>query len=359
MLAHRDTHLTAPAPASVALVCDAGPQVGIGHVMRCLALAEELLARGSDVTLVADLAELPWAQDQAERRGVRVAAPGTGAPPDAVLAVLRRLEPAAVVIDSYRLPASFYETVRAGHPVLALVDGDVGGRHADVYVDQNIGAEEKDWELPPGSIRLAGLDYALMRDDLRAHRPTAPRVEASDPPRVLAFFGGTDAYGVAPLVARALVASASPWTATVVAATPALRAELEAVEVGPGQELTIIEPTDRLAEKVAAADVVVSAAGTSSWELFCLGSAVAFVCVADNQSDAYRRVVREGLALGLGTIDELAHEPGAIEAAGAALRGVLEDPAERARLRAATWQRVDGAGRVRVVDTLAGFRSRD
>ena len=58
MLAHRDTHLTAPAPASVALVCDAGPQVGIGHVMRCLALAEELLARGSDVTLVADLAEL-------------------------------------------------------------------------------------------------------------------------------------------------------------------------------------------------------------------------------------------------------------------------------------------------------------
>ena len=50
-----------------------------------------------------------------------------------------------------------------------------------MLLDQNIGAEQDDWPLPEGAVRLAGLDYALMRDEIRArrgpptHDPTSSR----------------------------------------------------------------------------------------------------------------------------------------------------------------------------------------
>ena len=51
----------------------------------------------------------------------------------------------------------------------------------------------------------------------------------------------------------------------------------------------------------AAADLVISAAGSSLSELLCIGAAAAVVCVADNQQLGYARVVAAGTAAGLGS----------------------------------------------------------
>src|SRR5690606_32624250 len=121
------------------------------------------------------------------------------------LELLECLRPRAVVIDSYLLPAAVYSAVRARAGLVAIVDGDPQGREADVYVDQNFGAEDEAWELAPGSRRMAGAEFALIRDDVIAQRPAAPRRGGDrNPPEVFAFFGGTDAYGAAPVVAREL-----------------------------------------------------------------------------------------------------------------------------------------------------------
>lgn len=351
----RHPPVTAGAPLVVVL-CDAGPRLGVGHVMRCLALAEELVARGVAVTLIADLAEVPWVADQVRRQGVEVLPPVGDDPVAARIELVRALAPSAVVVDSYLLPSRFYDILYAagathGWRVLALVDGDPADRVADLYLDQNIGAERDDWPIPDFARRLAGLDYALLRGEVTAHRPDSPRADRADDtgavPRVLAFFGGTDAYAVAPRAVDLLVATGVRWEATVVAATPTIRAALDGVATAPGQRLTVIEPTDDLPARVAAADVVVSAAGTSSWELLCLAAASAFVCVADNQRVSYRRIVEEGLGVGLGTVADLAGGP-----ACAALTALLIDPDRRASLRRAAWSRVDGRGRSRVADAL-------
>lgn len=340
---------------AVLMVCDAGSSVGIGHVMRCIALGEEFSARGFEVRFAADLAELPWVAAQLANRGMGVLAdvhPAAGA--GALLSAVGRLQPAVLVIDSYLLPAAAYAEAHAtlgpGQVLLALTDGDPGGRAADVYLDQNIGAEADRWALAPGSERLAGLRFALMREEILTHRPSDPGAHRDrHPPRVLAFFGGTDAYGAAPVVTAALVATGAPFAATVVAASARSREAVEAVPLGPGQSVEVIGPSDRLAELVTGADVVVSAAGTSSWELCCLGAAAALVCVADNQRDAYGRAVALDLVTGLG---ELADLSGLDTAATARLARLLREPGERARLREAAWRLVDGAGRRRVVDAV-------
>lgn len=332
---------------AVVFCCDAGPHRGIGHVMRCVALAEELAARDIECVFVADLAGVPWAAAQVTSRGFAVRQHDDGAPgvAEAVLA----LRPVAVVLDSYASVPSVSLGLRsAGVPVLAIIDGDSRGQRGDLYLDANLGSELE--AGPTDAPRLAGLDYALLRSDvLRHRRAVAPSGARHRPPRVLAYFGGTDAFGASPVLATALAGSGERFDATVVAPTPALAAAVEAVPCSAGQQLTVIGPTDDLASLADDADLVISASGTSLWELLCIGAAAAVVWVVDNQELGYDRVLAAGAAAGLGRLDQVRADP---TGAARLLGGLLRDVAWRDKLRAAGWATVDGLGRTRVADAL-------
>ena len=337
----------------IAIACDAGPLRGIGHVMRCVALAEELSARGVEVTFVTDLSGVAWAAEQVRRRGFPVRHHDDGAP--GLAAAVLGSRPDGVVLDSYATPAEVSADLRAtGVPVLAIVDGDTRGHTADLYLDQNLGAEDEAW--PHAAPRLAGLRYVLLRDEVRDRRPTRPRVDtAVATPSVLAHFGGTDPARAAAVLSRALAATGEPFRATVVAATPGLAAEVAAVPLASGQMVDVTGPVGDLAARAAAADLVVCASGTSVWEMMCVGAATAVTWVADNQILGYGRTVATGAAAGLGAVGEIATAPGH---AVSRLSALLRDPGERAVLRATGWSLVDGDGRRLVADAVEALVAR-
>jgi spore coat polysaccharide biosynthesis predicted glycosyltransferase SpsG len=312
-----------------------------------LALAEELQRRALEVVFVCDAHTVPWAAQQIAAREIPVE-PAVWTPGEHA-ELFARLGLDAVVFDSYDLEASVYADARA-LPTLAIVDGDLRGAQADLLVDQNLAAELDHPELPPKTQRLAGLQYVMIRDEILSHRPAeAPVAREVAVPKVFAFFGGTDAFGAAPHVVRALVASGVPFEATVVAATPDLAARIAAVDLRPHQQVDVIPPTTRLAAAVREADLTISASGTSTWELLCLGATAGLVCVVDNQVMGYERAIATGTAAGVGVLSDLAADP---SAAAAVLKQLLTEPAERARLAAAGWELVDGRGRERVADAL-------
>ncbi|MEV6844318.1 spore coat protein [Actinoplanes sp. NPDC051411] len=327
---------------TVGIRTDAGARRGVGHLVRCVALAEELIERGVAVKFLSDLGGLAWAEQQLTRRGL----PWHPAPYDPVglVAACERLDLDALVIDSYTLPTEHSVAVRrTGRPVLAVVDGDFRGQTADIYVDQNLDAAI----TTDDAIGLAGLDYALLRTSVRQLRPLeAPVHLTSRTPKVVAFFGGTDAYRAAPQIARLLTATGVAFDATVVAADESLRADLIAVEAGPGQHFEIIAPTDDLPKLLAGADLAVSASGTSTWELLCLGLASALVWVVDNQILGYERTIAHGYAAGLGRLGQFTDKSVAV------LRELLTLPGSRAALAVRAWEAVDGRGVERVADVL-------
>jgi spore coat polysaccharide biosynthesis predicted glycosyltransferase SpsG len=340
-------------PVRVGLRCDAGATRGVGHLVRCVALAEELASRGVQPVFLGDTGGLPWAQEQLTRRGFALH-PGPDTP-DGLVAAVKEHGLSAVVLDSYTLDPGCAGVLREhGVPVLAVVDGDLRGQDADLFLDQNLDAELTAPPLPADAVRLAGLRYVLLRDDVTRLRPAhPPRRPAAARPRVLAFFGGTDAFGAAPPVCRLVLATGLPLELTVVAGTPALHRELVALPTLPEQELRVLAPTDRLPALVVESDLVVSASGTSIWELLCLGAAAAMVWVVDNQELGYERVVARGLAAGLGFLPDLTDPDGTHTlAARDTLRRLLSSPNARAAASARALGAVDGLGRARVADEL-------
>ncbi|TDD39587.1 spore coat protein [Nonomuraea terrae] len=308
--------------------CDAGVSSGVGHLVRCVALAEELRSRGADVVFLGEVRGSEWAAAQLSLRGLPlVPAP---AEPALLAALARELRLDAVVLDSYELPEHTGAVLRDhGLAVLAIVDGDPRGQQADLYLDQNLGAEHR--PFPFDARRLAGARYVLLRDSVRSRRRVAHDGEV---PRVLCFFGGTDSAGVAPAWAAALRATGRPFDGTVVSPEP-----FEA-----GGPITVIPPTDRLPELMAGADLVVTAAGSAVWELLHLGVPTALTWVAANQLIGYEELVGRGVAAGLGDVPDA----GSV----AVLAGLLAGPAVREEHGRRGRGLVDGRGRERVADAL-------
>ncbi len=347
-----------PTPSSphVALRCDASPRIGVGHLVRCLALADGLLARGWSVTLVGAVTGIRWVEDEVHRRGI----PMRDAPADpaALVGLVTEIGCSAVVLDGYHLDTDTGAALRAtGTVVLAIVDGTWGAdQEADLYLDQNLGAGPVDGpQVPTAAEQLLGLRHVLFRDSVLAQRRARPP-QPGRPPRVLTVFGGTDAQGAAPVVVPLVLATGLPLHVVAVAATDDIAAALHALadagSPAEGAHLEVRSPTPDLAALAAQCDLVVTAAGTSVWELLCLGVPAALVRVAENQRVGYDAVLGRGVAVGLGAVDDLRDDEAARQHAVAVLRAALTDRADARRRADAGQALVDGRGRDRVVDAL-------
>lgn len=339
---------------SAAIRCDATARGGVGHLVRMVALAEELTGRGITVSFRGAV-EVAWAAEQLTAAGFALRpAP---ADPTAFAQELAHDGTSVLVIDGYHIAARVGAAARAaGLGVLALIDGPFGAEQiADTYVDQNLGAVRPEG-LAPDAEFLGGLGYALLRDSVRKRRGRSPSHE-SGRPRVLVVFGGTDAFGGAPVIAGLLLATGLPVDVVAVAADPQRRAELSALPTGPGQRVEVVGPVADLAGLAVTCDAAVSAAGTSVWELLCLGVPAGLVCVTDNQVVGYAEATRSA-CLGIGHLDALRCDPDARTAAVATLSALLGDTGVRERLSRGGLALVDGRGRERVADAVERLATR-
>ncbi|KGN36916.1 PseG/SpsG family protein [Knoellia subterranea] len=340
--------MSRPGRPHVGIRADASPSIGVGHVVRCLALAEELLERGCTVTIFGSVT-VDWLAAPLERLAIEVvAAPDA---PEALTSLLVEQGVDALVIDGYDIDARLGATARtAGLVVLAFHDGDFGAaQEADIHLDQNFGAVLHH-SASSGAISLAGLDHALFRREVLdlADLPHADHAV----PTVLAVFGGTDPNSAAEVVVPLLLATGLPLDLTCVVARPDLREAVDALPRAEGQSVTTIAPTPDVMRLAASSTVTLSAAGSSIWELLHLGVATGIVAVADNQEASYREVIDSGVAAPIGLLSELRRSEAARADAKATLRRLLDDPAYREDLGHRGRRLVDGKGRARVADVL-------
>jgi spore coat polysaccharide biosynthesis predicted glycosyltransferase SpsG len=332
----------------VAMCCDVGEAVDTGHLVRCLALAEELTSRGATVTFVCDAAALTWAQMQLQARGLEFAGPPATA--DEYVALLDRLEADAVVFDSALVGDEVRAAARTqGRPVLAVAARVRPAEQADLVVAPSLEAGDGGGDSAAATV-LTGLDYALMRNDVLANRPVAPPRRASvEVPRVTGVFADPASAGAGPAVARVLAATGRPFEATFVVADAVAVSGIAAVRLAPRQRIDLVEPSRRLHEWLARSDVVLGAAGPSTDEWLCLGASVGLVWVSEDQVERYRGLMVRRVVVGLGAAADLEKDPtpGVDK-----LARLLSDARERTRLAEAGWRLVDGLGRARVADAL-------
>jgi UDP-2,4-diacetamido-2,4,6-trideoxy-beta-L-altropyranose hydrolase len=297
---------------------DASLEIGAGHVMRCLTLADALATAGAHCCFVSreyrgHLFEL------IRRRGHELQAlPGPDASAgdesnsdwqtdcEQTRTALQGCDLDALIVDHYGLDAA-WETGLADCSRRLFVIDDLADRphRCDLLLDQNLDRRAGDYaELIPSTCQLMlGPQFALLRPDFARLRDySLRRREHGELRRLLVNMGGTDLPNATSQVLSALhgvpLRSDSEVIVIVGAQAPWLQQVRELAARLPWK-LTVKIDIDDMAYEMAESDLAIGAAGSSSWERCCLGLPALTVVLSANQMRVARALEDRGAAASL------------------------------------------------------------
>ena len=277
---------------------DATPDIGLGHFMRCFALAQHWRDLGLGVTFVGRYAESLLEQLESESIAYR-ALPARH--PDArdlesTLGYLSRGAPA--VLDGYHFDEA-YQRALASYGRLLVIDdhGHCAGYAGAALLNSNLDAAEVRYQRAPKR-RLLGPAYALLRRELRAvRRRAAERLPPPRAERLLVSCGGSDPLNLTQPVLEVLARCARPRQVRVlVGPLNPRRDALERFAKGHTWIELCVAPRD-VATHLLWADLAIAAAGTTTWELALCGVPSILLAAADNQLPVGREMAQRGAAV--------------------------------------------------------------
>lgn len=349
---------------NVLIRVDASFEIGTGHVMRCLVLAEALREKGGHCRFVCrthpghlidrirqrgyEVHVLPhragW--QPTENTPVHIAWLGADWITDAEETKVGAGETAPdwLIVDHYAIDARWENALRASVRRILVIDDLADRPHdCDLLLDQNWFGDATPRRYPglvPEGCRLfLGPRYALLHPDYAAWRKKL-RERNGAVRRVLVFMGGGDPGN---LTAKALLAlSSDEFDSLEIEVVlgpnhhdPAGIAELAARRANT----RVVRDLPSLAAPMAWADLMIGGGGTVTWERMCLGLPAIVISLAANQTPIQRTLAEEGLVFFLGRQDQVEAEHIA-----AALRNCLAKPGLLRAMSAKAMQMTEGAG---------------
>ena len=326
---------------------DASAAIGGGHAVRSGALAAAL-AREGWRTLCAVRRETAETVPGALRpfdEVVRLGAEGGDGEIDEIAARVGGSCQAAV-IDHYGRDWRFDRACRRVAPCVAVIEDRPGVVHdCDILVNQVI----EPVGVPSGGAppaRLVGPRYALLREDFREARGYG--VREGDEGCLLLLCGYTDERNLTERLFDALDGAPEVRTIHMIigSANPHRKRLQKRLRRAAASAHLHVDPSP-LADLMARASLAVTAAGSTCWELACLGIPMVTVVAAANQAPAARTLRTAGASEDAGEVDD---------ALDVRLRervaGLLADGAERRCMAARGRGLVDGRGAARVAQAI-------
>jgi UDP-2,4-diacetamido-2,4,6-trideoxy-beta-L-altropyranose hydrolase len=315
----------------VAIRTDASLDIGNGHVMRCLTLADALKVQGADCHFICRVhsghmlelirlrghcvTALPIGQlspamaSGPESQPVHAALLGCDWQTDAeqMVSMLVDLQPDWLVVDHYALDQR-WEAALSPHYRKLLVIDDLADRphRCDLLLDQNLGRQPLDYEglVPTHCQVLTGSQYALLRPEFAALRPYSLQRRLAQPAlrQLLISMGGVDQPNATGQVLQALKTCTLPAdcriTVAMGLAAPWLQNVQELAAQMPWPTEVVVNVSD-MAQRMADSDLAIGAAGSTSWERCCLGLPTLMVVLAENQRYIAAALDRAGAAMTL------------------------------------------------------------
>jgi UDP-2,4-diacetamido-2,4,6-trideoxy-beta-L-altropyranose hydrolase len=332
---------------------DAGLEMGTGHVMRCLALAQEWQDAGGHVVFA--MAQSSAAVDRRLRsEGIEIfklkTASAGAEDTNGVIALARDWHAEWVVVDGYQFDVRYQRRIKNAGLKLLLVDdrGQCGAYLADIVLNQNVYAVEDMYRnREPHTELLLGPRYALLRREFRSWRNWQREV-ARDAQNVLITMGGSDPHNVTAGVLEALRSVKIGMEVTVVVggSNPHAKSLRQSASRLP-RALLMQNGATNMAELMAWADVAVTAGGCTCYELALLRVPMVVVTIADNQAMTSQALSRHEAAVDVGWFDSLASE-----ALAEILCDLIPDQERRQRLTDNARRLVDGEGAHRVLESM-------
>lgn len=353
---------------------DASVEMGLGHLTRCLTLADALAAdgarscflmrshasglaylaegRGHAVRLLSDPLVRPAGTDDDGGPYAHWLPTNWQQDADQTRSALAEIGAAEwLIVDHYALDARWEKACRRdGMRILAVDDLADRDHDCEILLDQNLvqGMETRyRGRVPAASVQLLGPGYALLRPEFAAQRGLlTPR--SGEINRILICFGGSDPTNETAKALKAIARLATSRLAVDVAigATNPHAASVDALCRGM-TDVTLHRGANNMADLMRRADLSIGAGGVMSWERCCLGLPTVAIGIAENQADVLTALAAAGAIMHIGAAASVT-EAGIAQA----LHSLAGHPGQVRLMSETALALVDGDGATRVRNTI-------
>ncbi len=330
--------------------CDGDAQVGLGHIGRCSALADELRDRhslGINFALARGAEGLKFLQRAGYSPEQKIGNP----PEDLWLEeILHRIQPDILVLDvppSVTLSLTAIRKWRREGLLVVTIDD---------FSERRLGAElafyppvpqvcRLDWEGFSGD-HYVGWDWVPLRGEFG--RPS--RSHSGNQPTVLVSMGGSDPAGMTLKVLSALDRLDEAFTTNVVLGPGfSCRESLNSFQARAKRHFEIHPDPPRMAEWMGAASLAVVSFGVTAYELAAMGVPAVYLCLTQDHDESASALANAGMAFNMGVFTEVSEQ-----ALGKEVMFLLNNPAVRARMSDTARKGIDGQGAARIARRICG-----
>lgn len=298
---------------------DASVDIGSGHLMRCLTLADQLRNGGAEVAFVCR--DIPGAMfDLLQSCGYRFAKlPMTEADKisqkldaEETIGAAGQLFPDGIdwlVVDHYEFDAAWERMLRPYACKIMVIDDLANRVHdCDLLLDQNYYRDQDQRYkgfVPDKCIALLGPKYVLLRPEFAEVRQR-PRTRDGTVRSILVFFGGSDPTNQTQRTLEALRLLDRPdiYVDVVVGLANPSRNIIQTL-CDELSNVTFHCQVSNMAELILNADLGIGAGGAAMWERCCMGLPTITVVFAANQERTTEDVAEIGAIEYLGWSDQL------------------------------------------------------
>ncbi|MEH7459137.1 UDP-2,4-diacetamido-2,4,6-trideoxy-beta-L-altropyranose hydrolase [Bacillus sp. JJ1127] len=354
---------------------DASIEIGTGHVMRCLTLAEELNNQGHQIAFISreldghmcnfiksqghtvymlpkmklvnnncNIAHAHWLQTNWEIDAQQT-----------INIINQNISPVDwLIVDHYALDKKWEEKLKEFTQYIMVIDDLADRLHmCDVLLDQNYytNIDQRYKELiPRNCIKLLGPKYALLRSEFLKERKNL-RKRTNILKTILIFFGGSDPTHETSKVIKALEAmDCKQLLIHVVIGQSNPQKDLIQNLCKKHPNMAFHYNIDYMSRLMNEADLAICAGASTTWERYCLGLPALLISVAYNQIEICKAVGNLGIDFYIGKSEEIYEKD-----INHAIEVVKSENFDLEASSKKALEIVDGFGRIRVVSEILQY----
>lgn len=339
---------------------DANSEIGSGHLMRCLSVADRIREAGREVAfLIADEAPV----DFLKKWGMPYHILGTNyremdAELPKLMPYMEEVKKPVVLVDSYFVTASYLTELRKHAFVVYMDDKNSYPYPVDALINYNIYGDllsygGRGWLADTRF--LLGTEYVPLR---REFSEMAARIsEKTEVKNVLITTGGSDKYMLSKGFLDTFLADEELKTLHYHVVCGAFHTDVEGMreKYGALPNVTIYHNVQRMSELMKECDLAITAAGSTMYELSALGLPICSFSFVDNQEQILDTFVNKNLVVYGGNYLELGEELFAQTAK--SLKAFLKEKKLYKEHSDKLKKLVDGQGAVRIAQFLCRMES--
>lgn len=344
---------------------DASPSMGVGHLMRCLALAQSLVAAKHSVSFAILEASLPYCLSRQDWVGEIQIVP-------ADLNIeheTRYLEELAqeqlydcLVLDGYQFSPAYRHALSKSDLVLVCFDdtNQTGKLPVDMVINGAANAADLGYENTASNALLClGEEFRILRQEFLTNEVLQKKVEWQSRHRLTLVMGGSDPLDITCKILVELQSRECRYPITIItgAAYPWSN-ELTLLIQQSHLQVELVENCQAMADLFLQSRLVVSAAGGTQFELLACATPAILLVVADNQVNATQQAITQTWCDSVDCRALEVNQKAVMTSVIDKIDNLFQDEAKLQNMhqRALTLQRAEGASRV--VQCMSGLANK-